>query len=398
MTEEVLLYYVHPSWREWFRASTKFAGCVAEVDKLLPVYALEPPIYKIMKAFMLPLQHLRVLIIGQDPYTTPGMATGLAFSNNTRGDGKYSPSLMNIMQATGTSDPTLMSWVMQGVMLLNTRLTSTSGGTPKDNTHGFWLSLVIDAINHICASLGNKLVIMAWGGEAQNIVSRCFTNGAHVLRWSHPSPLANNRLSIDKAFASCTNFAEANKLLAAPIMWNTKPLQFTRARYIVVTDGACTNNGKPTARASFAYVILRADVREPNRLGLVKFHEDSGLLAATEQQTNNRGELHAILGAIEFLKTQPDLNSSIVAIVTDSAYSIDVCTGNKKAAVNVDLITPIQQFFHRTMTQFDHVGGHQRKPTDPVRELLELTFEGDAYSTFMAEWNHYVDRAATKHL
>lgn len=158
-----------------------------------------------------PPEAVRVVILGQDPYPTPGHADGLAFSVRP---GVAPPrSLRNIFRelsddlglpvpATGTLDP----WARQGVLLLNTTLTVEEGAA---NAHARWgwgpvTDAVIDAAN-----AGPPKVFILWGRQAQAKAGRIGPRHT-VLASAHPSPL-----SARTGFFGSRPFSRANAALAA---------------------------------------------------------------------------------------------------------------------------------------------------------------------------------------
>ena len=135
----------------------------------------------------LSINELKVVILGQDPYPGKGIANGNAFAVNK--DVKIPPSLRNIFmeikEVLGVvkTDRTLKSWQKQGVLLLNTSLTTQIG---KPNAHkNIWKDFIHDLIK----SLDDKNIIwVLWGGEAKkykNIIS-----SKKIIMDAHPSPLS----------------------------------------------------------------------------------------------------------------------------------------------------------------------------------------------------------------
>lgn len=171
---------------------------------------------EVFRAFKLtPYQNVRVVIIGQDPYHTPGVANGLAFSSKKTE--ATPPSLVNIFKAIKNDlgienkNPSLDKWASQGVLLLNTALT-TIVGSPLEHAE-YWkdfTSSVLSALNNH----PNNLVFLLWGNEAKKLSSQI--NSKHtVLTASHPSPLSA------KNFINCQHFSKVNEILTTPIDWRT---------------------------------------------------------------------------------------------------------------------------------------------------------------------------------
>lgn len=181
-----------------------------------------PPGRLIFNAFNLcPFDHVKVIIIGQDPYHGPGQAHGLCFSVN---DGiPFPPSLVNIFKEIhddlGKPLPTsgnLTRWAKQGVLLLNATLTVRAHQAGSHQRQG-WEEFT-DAAIHALAEGREHLVFILWGAYAQK--KGAFINPSRhlVLTSAHPSPL-----SAHKGFFGNHHFSQANAYLEAhneiPIDW-----------------------------------------------------------------------------------------------------------------------------------------------------------------------------------
>ena len=197
-----------------------------------------PPQDQIFRAFELtPPEKVKVVIIGQDPYHTPGQANGLAFS--IANGNPIQPSLRNIFKElvndTGCDMPTttdLTPWAEQGVLLLNASLTVEAH---KANSHSGWgWDKFTSEIFAATSKLEQPVVYLAWGNFAHNIVYKCFpkatTNWKNMITEqhkaclfsSHPSPLSATRGNSPFIGSHC--FTTANKWLkqmgADEINWN----------------------------------------------------------------------------------------------------------------------------------------------------------------------------------
>lgn len=181
-----------------------------------------PPAKLIFNALdSLPVEKVKVVILGQDPYHGPGQAHGLSFSVP---DGvKPPPSLVNIYKELQSdlgikrSDSgNLINWVNQGVLLLNSTLTVRAGQAGSHQNKG-WENFT-DAIVHKLADSNTNLVFILWGRYAQNKGSFIDTNKHLVLKSSHPSPL-----SAYNGFFGSKPFSKANNYLISvgktPINW-----------------------------------------------------------------------------------------------------------------------------------------------------------------------------------
>lgn len=172
-----------------------------------------PPGSQIFKAFELtPVQNVKVVILGQDPYHGPGQAHGLSFS--VPEGVPAPPSLKNIFKEIETDlgirmsgYPNLEKWARQGVLLLNAVLTVRSGEAASHSKIGWqeFTDAVIKYISDNCEGV----VFMLWGNFARTKRDLIDHSRHHVLEAAHPSPLARG------AFFGCRHFSQANTLLAA---------------------------------------------------------------------------------------------------------------------------------------------------------------------------------------
>ena len=180
-----------------------------------------PPGSQIFKAFDLtPVEQVKVVILGQDPYHGPGQAMGLSFSVP---DGVQAPpSLKNIFREietdlgiTMSGRPNLEGWARQGVLLLNAVLTVRSGQAASHSGIG-WQEFTDAVIRYISENC-EGVVFLLWGNFARAKRELIDTSRHFVLEAAHPSPLARG------AFFGCRHFSRANELLArqgkTPINW-----------------------------------------------------------------------------------------------------------------------------------------------------------------------------------
>jgi uracil-DNA glycosylase len=176
---------------------------------------------RVLRAFGHPLDRVRVLIVGQDPYPTPGHAVGLSFS--VAPDVRPVPrSLQNIYKELVSdlgvpmpSNGDLTPWTERGVMLLNRVLTVQPGHSGSHRGKG-WES-VTDAAIAALVGRGGPLVAILWGRDAQSLTPALA--GVPIIASAHPSPM-----SADRGFFGSRPFSRANELLvqqgAAPIDWS----------------------------------------------------------------------------------------------------------------------------------------------------------------------------------
>jgi uracil-DNA glycosylase len=175
----------------------------------------------ILRAFARPLADVRVLIVGQDPYPTPGHAMGLSFSVQPHVR-PLPRSLANIFRElvddTGVSMPStgdLSPWADRGVMLLNRVLTVRPGEAASHRRRG-WEAVTDQAIASLVAR-GGPLVALLWGRDAQTL--RPVLGGVPYIESVHPSPLSASR-----GFFGSRPFTRVNELLVAqgadPVDWS----------------------------------------------------------------------------------------------------------------------------------------------------------------------------------
>jgi len=169
-----------------------------------------------------PLDQVKVVILGQDPYHGPGQAHGLCFSVP---DGvRPPPSLVNIykelLSDLGVGPPAhgfLEHWARQGVLLLNSVLTVEMGQAASHRDRG-WEQFT-DAVIRLVNSKQQPVVFMLWGSYAQKKAAFVDTDRHLVLKAPHPSPL-----SAHSGFLGCKHFSKANAFLEskglAPIDWS----------------------------------------------------------------------------------------------------------------------------------------------------------------------------------
>ena len=187
-------------------------------DEARPVF---PPADRMFAALeRCPPERTRVVILGQDPYHTPGKADGLAFSI-LRDFGGRLDSLGNIFKELRTDlgvtreRTDLGDWADQGVLLLNTAL-SVPQGAPKAHARLGWDLLVREVLDHLTA-LGPRAYIL-WGGPAQKLAARVPAPPNFKIETAHPSPLSAHR-----GFFGARPFSRTNAWLQAqgfrPINW-----------------------------------------------------------------------------------------------------------------------------------------------------------------------------------
>lgn len=175
---------------------------------------------QVLRAFTYPFDEVRVLIVGQDPYPTPGHAVGLSFSVGS--DVRPLPrSLSNIyteyqhdLGYPAPANGDLTPWSEQGVMLLN-RVLTVRPGTPASHRGKGWEAVTECAIRALVAR-ERPLVAVLWGRDAATL--KPMLGDTAIIESAHPSPLSASR-----GFFGSRPFSRANELLtqmgAEPVDW-----------------------------------------------------------------------------------------------------------------------------------------------------------------------------------
>lgn len=200
-----------------------FKDLVSFVQREYLEYQCYPPDNEIFAAFsQCPLEAVRVVILGQDPYHGPKQANGLCFS--VRDGVRHPPSLVNIFREietdTGAAYPKsgdLTRWAHQGVLLLNAVLTVRASEAGSHRNKG-WETFT-DAVIHTLSETQKDIVFLLWGGYAKKKIPLISIEKHHVLTSGHPSPLSANR----GLWFGNRHFSKTNELLqsqnTAPILW-----------------------------------------------------------------------------------------------------------------------------------------------------------------------------------
>lgn len=195
-------------------------------ERVRSEYLHHPPIYpagaNIFRALDLcPVDRVRIVILGQDPYHGEGQAEGLSFS--VPPGVAPPPSLRNIKKEIAADlgtpsiipDGHLLPWVEQGVLLLNSTLTVRAGQAASHQGIG-WETFTDSLITRLAAER-DHIVFMLWGNYARRKGAMIDRRRHLVLEAAHPSPLSATK------FMGCRHFSQANAYLAAhgfsPIVW-----------------------------------------------------------------------------------------------------------------------------------------------------------------------------------
>lgn len=211
-----LVQRIHPGW-DVSGVEAVLADVLSEAEQgqqILP----EPP--RILRALEMAPEDVRVLIVGQDPYPTPGHAVGLSFSAEIPAEERLPKSLANIFAEyqtdLGLDRPTsgdLTPWAEQGVMLLN-RVLTVRAGQPASHHNRGWEQITESVVRQVAAR--SDTVAILWGKPAQKFAP--LFGEDRVIASPHPSPLSAYR-----GFFGSHPFTRANEVLrslgATPVDW-----------------------------------------------------------------------------------------------------------------------------------------------------------------------------------
>ena len=219
---------MYKSWNEFFKDIQEEEFCIS-LNKFLnqeyEEHVCYPPRDLLFNAFRLtPLDKVRVVIVGQDPYHEPGQAMGLSFS--VPSGIKVPPSLINIYKEIASeydckmiySSGDLTYLAKQGVLLLNSILSVRAHQALSHNIEEYrvFLSKVLELLNH----QKQPIVFLLWGGPARKLKAYLHNPSHLILECIHPSPLAANH----GGWFGNNHIKKANEYLknngSVPIKWS----------------------------------------------------------------------------------------------------------------------------------------------------------------------------------
>ena len=369
------------------------------------------------------LNEIKIIILGQDPYHASGWAHGLSFSSLGE---KIPPSLKNIYKCLVKTNviskypksADLTAWAKQGVLLLNTSLTTI---VDKAGEHmKIWRPYTEKVITRICEQTQSRLIFMLWGNFAHKF-AKIIDNRHLCLTSIHPSPLAQ-RVSADKKFINCNHFKVANDELKKEnktlINWGaicqgksegksdtkserkieskTRKARFDDAEtildiraehHIIFTDGSAhPNNKSKSSRAGYACLFASGSYEDKHIYG--------NLDITKENASNIRAEGMAILCSLKKVLECKD-NWEKITVVTDCKFWINMIEEfmprwdkNKfKTQDNSDLTLEIWVTYNKIKKlgpiKFIHMRSHNK---DGWGKFQEGSFERYCY-----DQNMYVD-------
>ncbi|MCU1405233.1 MAG: Uracil-DNA glycosylase [Glaciihabitans sp.] len=210
----------------WAKALEPVAGTIAELGDFLRAEVAAGTGYlptgaNVLRAFSRPFDDVRVLIVGQDPYPTPGHPIGLSFAVD-RAVRPVPRSLQNIYKELNTdlglpvpAHGDLTAWADHGVLLLN-RVLTVSPGLPGSHRGKGWEKVTETAIRALVAR-EQPLVAILWGKDAESL--KPMLGDTPTITSAHPSPLSARR-----GFFGSRPFSRANEMLESlgvqPVDWS----------------------------------------------------------------------------------------------------------------------------------------------------------------------------------
>lgn len=311
---QILINTIPVAWKDIFldNSAKELSHVFSQLRKYGPEFEeLCPAPKNIFKAFQLvPPQDVKIVIIGQDPYHSPGVADGLCFSTQ---DEKIPHSLKNIYKTLKSNElvketehSCLQNWAIQGTLMINSALT-TEESRPGHHAK-MWIPWTKWLISYLSANYEN-LIFVLWGKHAQSFASEIDETYHYVYRWAHPSPAQTGHKNT--RFINCDHFERIPDLYeylhGVSFNWNVT------SNTVIYTDGACHGNGKDNAKGGFGVYFQAGPLKHTNMYGPIRPTEYDGEFLKV---TNNRSELTAICEALEYYHDRGCVGN--LTLVTDS--------------------------------------------------------------------------------
>jgi len=271
------------------------------------------------------LDNISVVIIGQDPYPNPAHAHGLAFSSLNK---KIPASLKNIYHCLINTKcitdipkhSDLSIWARRGVLLINAALTTKTHTTGKHQS--IWkeyIRLVIEKIADYFSEEGKEITFFLWGGKAHSFQDIIDEESHHILKWRHPSPMAQNGPKPNR-FVNCDHF----RLMRDKINWRLKS-----RKIVAYTDGSAYPNKKiRKAKNGYAVIFQSGYLKKFGIYGSCKQTTVHPITKECMFSTSQRAEGMAVLKTFsKCLQTIKDGESrkwDEIEIITDSQFWINM--------------------------------------------------------------------------
>ncbi|MFM5951326.1 MAG: uracil-DNA glycosylase [Micrococcales bacterium] len=214
---------MHPTW-QYALGDCRDLLLLMEVKLAGDSRPFMPVEHRIMRAFEMSMDDVKVLLVGQDPYPTENVAIGLSFAVDLEVSKTLPRSLQNILKEVSNDlgpkvkvGGDLSLWASQGVMLLNRHLTVPIGAASGHDDLG-WARFTDKAVAALAERHGEKLVAILWGKQAAELEP--LLGAAQVIRSAHPSPL-----SAARGFFGSKPFSKTNEALKQvgrkPVKWDS---------------------------------------------------------------------------------------------------------------------------------------------------------------------------------
>jgi uracil-DNA glycosylase len=339
---------IHPLWITIFRQYK--SDIIRIFEELCELDNITPPIENIFETFMLSPEHIKVVIIGQDPFSTNSISCPASLKN-----------ILLSMKISDTGSYDFHNLLYQGVLLLNMSLT-TCIGTSNSHT-GIWGPFVNNIISTFTQQYKQSITFMLWGNDAKKMKQHI--KGSHtILEWSHPSPIADNEQSEDKKFKNCDHFS-----LTQQINWNC-----LEDIHTIYTDGA-VKMAEPCVSSYGIYIgsgVLKG-LEISGRVRSCKYVFNTGTISPDPTEfincTAQRGEYLALCIAINMCI---NINlPSPIRIISDSRNALMTMMewyGKKKDKSkfsNLDLVTIMCNLFDKLNSmkkvELSHIKSHQKE-------------------------------------
>lgn len=325
------------------------------------------------------------VIVGQDPYPKKGDADGMCFSSKSAVIPASLKNIYKCLEYNGEikalpSTADLSNWARQGVLMINTSLTTRVGtaNAHKSIWKDFTDALIQFISNDESCGPGFSLTFMLWGNFA--IGKKSLVNDDCVVyEWAHPSPLAQGVKDEKKKFLYCDHFTKLNLHLEneqglPPIRWDPSRC------HIAYTDGSCTGNGKGIlACAGYACYFshgLYASTIKYGKIAPVVIGKDM------VYGTNQRGEGLGIITALETV-LESDTSPNLI-IITDSMFWIEMINdympkwdmrgtkfeSKKNSDITIRMWKLVEQINKNGSLELIHVASHDKDSTAPVEHVV----------------------------
>jgi uracil-DNA glycosylase len=389
---ENLFNSIPSEWKNIFLQNEESTNLLGDVFKsIMPdIDNICPQVDDVFNAFNLTRpENVKVVIVGQDPYHTLGVADGLCFSTQPGND--IPPSLKNIYGALTNGGSIeekpyhacLNNWAAQGVLMINSALT-TKLGTAGAHTK-IWAKWTQWLIQYLSDNY-DELTFLLWGGKAQNICENVDTSKHIVWVYIHPSPMANTvpeHLRFDK----CPHFELVSEWYLDKFnrTFNWNPTQSTT----VFTDGACKGNGQKGAKAGYGVYFQTGPLAGLEVFSPLPTGEYEGEVM---KQTNIRAEMLAAIDALEIYMERKCIGPLYLVIDCEFVMKVMDCwldMWSRKNKIdqmkNPDLLWRLKSVMSRVKVwqkRFDlkfkviHVYSHieKKKKTVPQKGTKEYTY------------------------